>query len=42
MLEFLEAQLDYRNIRLNYLNLVGAYLMAANQLNFAVGREILP
>lgn len=42
LLEFLEAQLDYRNIRLNYLNLVGAYLMAANQLNFAVGREILP
>jgi cobalt-zinc-cadmium efflux system outer membrane protein len=42
LLEFLQAQQDYRSIQLNYLNLVGAYLMAANQLNFAVGREILP
>ena len=42
LLEFLQAQQDYRNIQLNYLNLVGAYLMAANQLNLAVGREILP
>ena len=42
LLEFLQAQQDYRNIQLNYLNLVGVYLMAANQLNFAVGREVLP
>ena len=41
LLEFLQAQQDYRSIQLNYLNLVGAYLMAANQLNFAVGREVL-
>lgn len=41
LLEFLQAQQDYRNIQLNYLNLVGAYLMAANQLNLAAGREVL-
>src|SRR5262249_6151944 len=42
LLDFLNAQADYRNIELNYLNLVGSYLEAANQLNLAVGREVLP
>jgi|SRR5581483_3858433 len=42
LLEFLQAQQDYRNIQLNYLNLVGAYMSATNQLNFAVGREVVP
>src|SRR5579859_4304015 len=42
LLDFLNAQADYRNIELNYLNLIGTYLDAANQLNFAVGREVLP
>ena len=42
LLDFLEAQQEYRGIRLSYLNLVGAYLNAANQLNFAVGREVVP
>jgi hypothetical protein len=27
---------------LNYVNLVGAYLTAAAQLNMAVGREVIP
>jgi len=39
LLDFLQAQQDYRSIQLGYLNLVGAYLNAANQLNLAVGRE---
>ncbi|GAC1635354.1 MAG: TolC family protein [Candidatus Acidiferrum sp.] len=42
LLDFLNAQAEYRSVELNYLNLVGAYLDAANQLNLAVGREVLP
>jgi cobalt-zinc-cadmium efflux system outer membrane protein len=41
LLDFLEAQQDYRGIQLSYLNLVGAYLNAASQLNMAVGREVV-
>lgn len=41
LLDFLQAQHDYRSIQLNYLNLIGAYLTAANQLNMAVGREVV-
>ena len=41
LLDFLSAESDYRSIQLNYLNLVGAYLTAASQLNLAVGREVI-
>jgi cobalt-zinc-cadmium efflux system outer membrane protein len=41
LLDFLSAQNDYRNVQLNYLNLIGSYLTAANQLNLAVGREVI-
>jgi cobalt-zinc-cadmium efflux system outer membrane protein len=41
LLDFLQAQQDYRSIQLNYLNLIGSYFTAANQLNLAVGREVL-
>jgi cobalt-zinc-cadmium efflux system outer membrane protein len=41
LLDFLDAQKEYRNTQLSYLNLVGAYLSAANQLNFAVGHEVI-
>jgi cobalt-zinc-cadmium efflux system outer membrane protein len=41
LLDFLNAQNDYRSIQLNYLNLVGSYLTAASQLNLAVGREVM-
>jgi len=41
LLDFLQAQSDYRNVQRTYLMLVGAYLSAAAQLNFAVGREVL-
>jgi len=41
LLDFLNAQADYRSVQVNYLNLVAAYLEAANQLNQAVGREVL-
>jgi len=42
LLDFLNAQSEYRSIQLSYVNLVGAYLTAAAQLNMAVGREALP
>ncbi len=41
LIDFLNAQNDYRSIQLNYLNLVGSYLTAASQLNLAVGREVI-
>ena len=41
LLDFLSAQDEYRSIRLNYLNLVGAWMTAASQLNLAVGREVI-
>ncbi|HTZ84012.1 MAG TPA: TolC family protein [Candidatus Acidoferrales bacterium] len=42
LLDFLNAQGDYRTVQLSYVNLVGAYLTAAAQLNEAVGREVIP
>lgn len=42
LLDFLNAQSDYRTVQLNYVNLIGAYLTAAAQLNLAVGREAIP
>ena len=41
LLDFLNAENDYRMTRLSYLNLVGSYLNAASQLNLAVGREVI-
>ena len=41
LLDFLNAESDYRAVQLNYVNLVGSYLMAAAQLNLAVGREVV-
>ena len=42
LLDFLNAQAEYRSVQLNYVNLVGSYLTAASQMNLAVGREVLP
>jgi cobalt-zinc-cadmium efflux system outer membrane protein len=41
LLDFLNAQAEYRSVEVNYLNLVGSYLNAASQLNLAVGREVV-
>src|SRR6267143_5105983 len=41
LLDFLNAQSDYRSVQLSYLNLVASYLSAANQLNLAAGREVI-
>ncbi len=41
LLDFLSAENDYRSVELNYVNLVGSYLISASQLNLAVGREVI-
>lgn len=40
-LDFLGTKNQYRTTQSTYLNLIGSYLSAANQLNFAVGREVM-
>ncbi|SPE33131.1 Outer membrane efflux protein [Candidatus Sulfopaludibacter sp. SbA6] len=42
LVDYLDAQRDYRATEVAYINLVGAYLTAAGQLNMAVGREAIP
>jgi cobalt-zinc-cadmium efflux system outer membrane protein len=42
LLDFLQAQQDYRSTQLNYINLVGSFLTAAAQVNQAVGQEVVP
>jgi cobalt-zinc-cadmium efflux system outer membrane protein len=42
LLDFLNAEAEYRGLQLNYVNLLGSYLTAAAQLNMAVGREVIP
>jgi cobalt-zinc-cadmium efflux system outer membrane protein len=42
LLDFLNAESDYRTVQINYLTLIGAYLTAVAQLNQAVGREAVP
>jgi cobalt-zinc-cadmium efflux system outer membrane protein len=41
LMDFLNAQSDYRTVQLAYLQLIGSYLTAAGQLNLAVGREVI-
>lgn len=42
LMDFLNAQSDYRAVQLAYLQLIGAYMTAVSQLNLAVGREEIP
>jgi len=42
LLDFLQAETDYRTVELNYVNLLGSYLTAASQLDLAVGHEVIP
>ena len=42
LLDFLDAQRSSRETQVAYLNLLGSYYAAANQLNLAVGLEIIP
>lgn len=42
LLDFLDAQRSYRDTQVAYLNLLFNYYTAANQLNMAVGQEVIP
>ena len=42
LMDFLNAQSDYRQVQLAYAQLIGAYLTSEAQLNLAVGREVIP
>ncbi len=39
LMDFLNAQSDYRVVQLSYLQLVGAYMTSTSQLNLAVGKD---
>jgi cobalt-zinc-cadmium efflux system outer membrane protein len=41
LLDYLDAEKSYRDVRLAWLNLIGAYLTTAAQMNLAVGREVV-
>ncbi len=42
LMDFLNAQSNFRQVQLAYAQLIGAYLTSAGQLNLAVGREVIP
>jgi cobalt-zinc-cadmium efflux system outer membrane protein len=42
LIDFIQAQQEARAVQVSYVNLVGAFLSAASQLNLAVGREVIP
>jgi len=41
LMDFLNAQSDYRQVQLAYAQLIGAYLTAVSQLNLAVGSDTI-
>ncbi len=41
LMDFLNAQSDYRQVQLAYAQLIGAYLTSVAQLNLAVGGEVI-
>jgi cobalt-zinc-cadmium efflux system outer membrane protein len=41
LLDYLDAEKNYRDVHLAYLNLVGSFLTAGGQLNMAVGHEVI-
>jgi len=42
LVDFLQAQQQYRAVQVSYVNLIAAFLNAVNQLNLAVGQEVMP
>jgi cobalt-zinc-cadmium efflux system outer membrane protein len=41
LVDFLQAQQEYRLVQVAYINLIASFLNAVNQLNLAVGREVI-
>jgi cobalt-zinc-cadmium efflux system outer membrane protein len=42
LVDFLQAQQEYRAVQVSYVNLIASFLNAINQLNSAVGQEVIP
>jgi len=42
LVDYLDAQREYRATQVAYINLIASYLTAAGQLNLAAGREVIP
>lgn len=42
LVDFLQSEQEYRTVRIGFVNLIASYLNAVNQLNQAVGREVIP
>jgi len=41
LLDFLNAENEYRAVELSYVNLIGSYLTSAAQMNLSVGQEVI-
>jgi len=41
LVDFLQSQQEYRAVQISYVNLIAAFLNAVNQLNLAVGQEVI-
>ena len=41
LLDYLDAEKAFRDVRLAYINLIGSYLTATAQMDMATGREVL-
>jgi outer membrane protein, heavy metal efflux system len=41
LLDYLDAEKSYRDVRLAYLTLIGSYLSASAQMNMAAGQEVV-
>jgi cobalt-zinc-cadmium efflux system outer membrane protein len=42
LIDFLQSQQEYRAVQVSFVNLVAAFLNAVNQLNLAIGQEVIP
>jgi cobalt-zinc-cadmium efflux system outer membrane protein len=41
LVDFLQSQQEYRAVQVSFVNLVAAFLNAVNQLNMAIGQEVI-
>ena len=42
LIDFLQSQQEYRAVQVSFVNLIAAFLNAVNQLNLAIGQEVIP
>jgi outer membrane protein, heavy metal efflux system len=41
LIDFFQAQQEYRSVQVSYVNLIAAFLNAVNQVNLAIGQEVI-